>query len=78
MFAENQPGTKKAKAAFKEVFAVNEIKIYPNPIAVNSNFNIGFNLKEQGDYIVQFTGRIGQNYFKQAIEYHFKKSAGKL
>ena len=50
----------KTKAAFKEVFAVNEIKIYPNPIAVNSNFNIGFKLKEQGDYIVQFTDVSGK------------------
>ena len=50
----------KAKIAFKEVFAVNELKVYPNPIAINSNFNISFNLKEQGDYIVQFTDASGK------------------
>ncbi len=42
----------KAKDTFKEAVGINEVKVYPNPIAVNSVFNISFHVKEVGDYNV--------------------------
>jgi CarboxypepD_reg-like domain/Secretion system C-terminal sorting domain len=49
------------KARVKEVIGTNEIKVYPNPVATNSPFTIGFNVKDPGEYTVQFidvSGRI--------------------
>ena len=38
----------------------NEIKIYPNPIAVNSLFKINLNIEDYGDYALQFTDASGK------------------
>jgi hypothetical protein len=48
------------KNKFKDALGISEVKVYPNPIAANSNFNINFNLKDAGDYIVQFTDASGK------------------
>jgi len=50
----------RVKAAFKDVLSANEIKIYPNPVAANTTFNISFNIKEMGEYAVQFTDASGK------------------
>ncbi|MEP6748107.1 MAG: carboxypeptidase-like regulatory domain-containing protein [Bacteroidota bacterium] len=44
----------KVKNIVKQVVNLNEIKIYPNPVSVNSQFKINFNIKEYGEYAVQF------------------------
>ncbi len=44
----------KVKAKLKEVIGTNEIKVYPNPVSANSLFNIRFNVKDQGEYALQF------------------------
>jgi len=38
----------------------NEIKIYPNPIGINSNFKLVFNLKDPGEYVIRFTDASGR------------------
>ena len=43
------------KTTVKDMLGINEIKVYPNPIAVNRAFKISFNVKEQGAYSLQFT-----------------------
>jgi len=50
----------KAKAKLKEVLGRNEIKIYPNPVAKNTGFNISFSLKKPGEYTVQFVDASGK------------------
>jgi hypothetical protein len=50
----------KAKAKLKEVLGRNEIKIYPNPVAKNTGFNISFNIKKPGEYVVQFIDASGK------------------
>jgi len=50
----------RVKAAFKDMLSANEIKIYPNPVAANTTFNISFNIKEMGEYAVQFTDASGK------------------
>lgn len=50
----------KAKIKLKEMVGLNELKIYPNPIGRNADFNICFNLKKQGEYTVQFADASGK------------------
>jgi CarboxypepD_reg-like domain/Secretion system C-terminal sorting domain len=50
----------KAKNKFNEITGRNEVKIYPNPVPLNSHFNIGFNLKTQGEYSIQFADAAGR------------------
>jgi hypothetical protein len=50
----------KAKNKFKEVLGTNEIKVYPNPISLNSVFSIRFNVKDPGEYALQFTDASGK------------------
>jgi hypothetical protein len=38
----------------------NEIKVYPNPITMNSSFRLVFNLKDPGEYIIRFTDASGR------------------
>jgi len=38
----------------------NEIKVYPNPITINNNFKLVFNLKSPGEYVIQFTDASGK------------------
>lgn len=45
---------------FKDVFNVNEIKAYPNPIAPNDVFSLRLKLKESGTYSIKFTDATGK------------------
>ena len=64
----------KVKSSFREWVGINEVKIYPNPIAVNSSFNISFAIKEPGRYNVQFTDAARKNPGRAANKYHAKKA----
>ena len=50
----------KTKNKLKEVCGINEIKVYPNPISKNEVFNLRFNLKDKGNYAIQFTDASGK------------------
>jgi hypothetical protein len=50
----------KAKAKLKEILGANEIRIYPNPIVKNADFNISFNIKKPGEYTIQFIDASGK------------------
>jgi hypothetical protein len=43
-----------AKDTVKTILGIAELKVYPNPVARNSRFNIQFRLKEKGEYTLQF------------------------
>ncbi len=49
-----------AKSKFKDVFDINQIKSYPNPIAANGQFQLRYKLKETGDYQLRFTDALGR------------------
>jgi hypothetical protein len=54
------------------VTAKNELKVFPNPIAANTNFSIAFNLKELGEYVIQFTDATGKLVSERRININFK------
>ncbi|MEO5685135.1 MAG: carboxypeptidase-like regulatory domain-containing protein [Chitinophagaceae bacterium] len=50
----------KAIASFKDAAGINEIKIYPNPILINSRYTISLHMKDMGWYTLQFTDAAGR------------------
>ena len=50
----------RVKNSVKELAGVNEVKVYPNPIAVKGIFNISLTIKEPGRYNIQFTDAAGK------------------
>jgi hypothetical protein len=41
-------------------FVNTQLKLYPNPVNRNSNFKIEFNIKEAGNYNIEFTDGSGK------------------
>ena len=50
----------KAKARVKEITGTSEVKVYPNPVTINTPFNISLAIKEQGPHFIQFTDAAGK------------------
>jgi CarboxypepD_reg-like domain/Secretion system C-terminal sorting domain len=57
-----------AKNIVKELTGINEVKIYPNPVSKNSLFNISFNIKDPGQYNVQFTDASGRVVHTKGVD----------
>jgi hypothetical protein len=56
-----------AKIKIKDTLRVNEIKVYPNPVSAKGQFNISFNIKDQGEYVVQFIDASGRIVFGKQL-----------
>lgn len=51
----------KVKTKLNDLVTKTDIKVYPNPVPANSNFNVAFNLKDMGDYraeLIDASGRV--------------------
>jgi len=60
LYTVSESNIRKTTDTLKDVFGINEIKAYPNPIAVNGVFNLRFKIKTAGDYTIQFTDASGK------------------
>jgi hypothetical protein len=62
----------KTKTFFSNLTSSNNIRVYPNPMTANGNFSLWLNVKETGEYTVEFIDVSGQVVLVKALTIAFK------
>ncbi|TAH00037.1 MAG: hypothetical protein EAZ16_14315, partial [Sphingobacteriales bacterium] len=64
--------TKRVIDTLKAPFINTQVKLYPNPVNRNSNFKIEFNIKEVGNYNIEFTDGSGKLIHRATVNLLYK------